>query len=169
MSAAVESFDRSQTRIAYGAWFFRVLTWDAALPFLIAMTPIVLERLFPHRRGFIEMAAVTVPTMAFFIRIYIGKKHIFENGCSPRFRRFQCGAFCLAILPLVLIECILTLAVLMPLNPQAPPNGPRFSQVSWILLVLYMPIYLPLMTLAMYPGRYVRIIEPTDDVMSLGE
>jgi hypothetical protein len=131
----------------YGSWFFRVISWDAILPFCLLIVPMLIELCFPNQRGVMEVVAVTLPIAAFLLRIRAGWRHITTNRCSDFVRRFQFFVFCLGILPLVLIDCFMILSHLMP-------QGAQFAtRDDVIVLAIVFAIYLTLMTVAMYPGR----------------
>lgn len=132
-------------RVRYDVWALRVITWDAVLPICITILPLGVKFLFPNRRGALELTAVVLPIAAFFLRFRAGKRHISANRCSRRFRRFQLCMFCLGILPLVLIDCVVILSELMPAG--------AFGGADYIALAVPIMIYLASMVVAMYPGR----------------
>ena len=150
-------------RIDYTAWFFSVLTWDAALPFLVAVVPLFLEQLFPNRRGVIEFTAVVLPIGAFLLRMRKGKRQIDANACSTKVRRIQFGFFFFGLLPLLMFEAVITLTAIVP-------AGLQFKDpVDYIVFGVMGAVYLICMIIAMYPGRTVRFIAMGDDVMKLDE
>jgi hypothetical protein len=133
--------------VNFGAWLFRVLTWDGLLPAFVILAPMLIEVLIPNNRGAIEIAAVVLPITGFFIRISVGKRHIASNSCGVVVRRLQFGVFCLGILTLVLIDSVLILCHVMP---KAAPFATKADCIVWIVLF---STYLTSMTIAMYPGR----------------
>jgi hypothetical protein len=132
-------------RVRYGVWALRVITWDAVLPVFVTFLPLGVRLLFPNRRGALELTAVMLPVAAFFLRFRAGKRHINANRCSHRLRRFQLFVFCVGILPLVLIDCVIILSELMPAG--------AFGAADYIALGIMISIYLASMIIAMYPGR----------------
>jgi hypothetical protein len=140
-------------RIDYGDWALRVLTWDTLLPACVGLVPHGVELVFPHRRGPLEVVAVILPIVAFFLRIRAGRRQIASNHCSRGVRAVQFGVFLLGILPLVLIDSALILTHIMP--PMA------FERGDWLALAIVLAGYLVLMTVAMYPGSVeVEVVDP---------
>jgi hypothetical protein len=148
--------------VNYGSWFLRVLAWDGVLPAFIAFAPTGVEVLFPNHRGAVEITAVTLPIAAFGLRIRAGKRHIASNRCSEVVRFFQFCAFCLGILPLVLVDCFMILSHLMP--------GAMFETYTDILIcAITVSVYLTLMAVAMYPGRAIPSALDWEDGTAFGE
>lgn len=134
-------------RINYGTWLRRVLAWDGLLPVGVVLLPYIVQTFFPNRRAIMEVTAVLLPVAAFFLRVGNGRRQIASNQCSKVIRRLQYSAFCLGILPLVLIDCVLILSHLMP--PGALFQA-RSDLIVWMMLA---GIYLASMVIAMYPGQ----------------
>ena len=88
-NALLDSNDRTMPkgRIAFGSWFLTVISWDGLLPPVILIVPYLLNALFPNVRGVIEVASLLLPITAFFIRYFVGKRHIFSNHCGIWVRR----------------------------------------------------------------------------------
>jgi hypothetical protein len=146
-------------RINYRQWAIRVITWDTALPAVIAIVPIIVGFFFPNRRGFIEIIAVILPIVAFLLRFISGKRHIDSNGCSDFIRNIQLLVFCLGILPLVLFDCFFILFEVMP-------NGGALSLGDLIIFGIIFIYYLTMMTIAMYPGRTVSSDSEPEDLLA---
>jgi hypothetical protein len=130
----------------YGAWFYRVLTWDSLLLACVAILPVAVERILPNHRGAIEVTAIALPITAFFLRIRAGRRFIASNGCDGGVRRFQFVVFCLGIVPLILTDCVFILTRVMP-------RGAVFNEADWLFWVVSFGIYFTSMLIAMYPGR----------------
>jgi hypothetical protein len=94
-----------------------------------------------------EFTAVTVPIIAFFIRFFLAKRHIFTNQCTGLVRSIQLTALCAAILMLLLIDSLIILANEMPQGAMFATNT---DLVVWAVLIT---IYITCMALAMFPGR----------------
>jgi hypothetical protein len=142
----------------YRSWFIRVISWDAILPFCMFFMPTLIEFCFPNQRGVMEITAVTLPILAFMLRVRAGWRHIMTNRCSVVVQHLQFFVFCLGILPLVLIDCFMILSHLMP---QGPLN---VSQDGMLLLAIVFAVYLMIMTVAMYPGRRISSDADLDDL-----
>lgn len=133
-------------RIDFGFWLRRIVTWDGLLPILMWLAPWAIETVLPNRRGAIEIAAVVLPIVALFLRFHSGIRQIASNRCAKLFRGVQFAVFVIGILPLVLFDCFMMLAHLMP------AGGPMAAEDVFVCTVLLL-IYLTAMTIAMYPGR----------------
>jgi hypothetical protein len=131
--------------VNYALWFWRIISWDALLPAAMILAPFAIRWVVPNRQGFMEIAAVTLPILAFFLRVSAGKRQIAHNRCSMKVRRIQFGVFCVGIFPLVLFDCFMMLGALAG-------NG-RPDDDTIKALAVMIGIYLSAMTLAMYPGR----------------
>jgi len=140
-------------RASIGSWLFRLMAWDGLLPAAVWAVPWVIEWLIPHRRGAIEVTAVVLPIVAFFIRYQVGRRYIASNRCGALMRGLQVGVFCVGILLLVLIDAVIVLSHVMP-------KGAAFATAADCIVwaVLY-SIYLTSMAIAMYPGP----CEPPDE------
>lgn len=133
-------------RVNFGFWLLRVLTWDTLLPACVVLLPTVIEILIPNNRVAIEVTAVALPIIGFFVRLGAGRRQIASNNCGVAFRRFQSCVFCVGIFPLVLADSFLILSHLLP---QGALFAHRTDCVLWVILV---SIYLASMSVAMYPG-----------------
>jgi hypothetical protein len=129
-----------------GLWLRRLIAWDGTLPGCIVAVPAAIEALFPKHRGVIEVTAVMLPILAFFLRIIAGMRHIASNRCSTAVRRFQVCVFCIGVFPLVLIDCFLILSHVMP-------KGAGIDEETSRVACAIIAIYLTSMAVAMYPGR----------------
>ena len=110
-------------------WWIRLVSWDGLLPLAVWYIPQCIEIFFPGRRGAIEIASLVVPVMAVLIRYYTGMELIRNNHCSKRFRIVQKAIFCIGILMLVMVDCVLILMHVMPKNP----NGGNSDDLTLIL------------------------------------
>jgi hypothetical protein len=133
-------------RVNYCVWLLRVLAWDTLLPLIVAFVPYAIHLLLPKQRGILEVVAVTLPILAFFLRIRAGKPQIATNQCSERARAVQFGVFLLGVLPLVLVDCFMILSHLMP---QGSLFATKTDLFIWATIALF---YLTCMAIAMYPG-----------------
>lgn len=133
-------------RIDFGSWLRRIVTWDGLLPIVMWLAPWGIEAVLPNRRGAIEIAAVVLPIVAVFLRFHAGMRQITSNRCAKFVRGVQIAVFVIGILPLVLFDCFMMLAHLMPAGGPMPAE----DVIVWSVFLL---IYLTAMTIAMYPGR----------------
>ena len=140
-------FQFSLRTVSYGAWLRRVIAWDGLLPIGFVFLPYMVEVLFPNRRSIMEAIAVVLPIVAFFYRVHNGIAQIASNRCSPATQRLQYCVFCVGILPLILIDCVLILSHLMPPGTLFQAHSDR---IVWTVLF---GIYLAAMIVAMYPGQ----------------
>lgn len=125
-------------------WLLRLFAWDGLLPVVVWSLPAIVEAVLPQKPlGLIEMIAVFLPILAFFIRYYVGAEHILRNTCSERTQRIQFFSFCVGILTLVFVDAIMILSHVMP-NNQDPLQSEGFR---WTIVV-----YLALMAFSMFPG-----------------
>lgn len=138
-------------RINFISWLSAVVFWDGVLPVGVILLPMLVQLLFPHQRAPVELIAVGVPIVAFFVRIRAGATRIRSNRCGRTFQSLQLGAFGLGIFILVIFDAVMILMHIMP--PDA------FSHSDLIIFgILYLAYYL-LMLMAMFPGR-----EPTEEI-----
>jgi hypothetical protein len=136
------------SRVNYALWFWRILSWDTLLPAAMLLAPLAIRWVAPNRQGFMEIAAVSLPILAFFLRLHAGRRQIADNQWSMRMRRSQFAVFCVGIFPLVLFDCCVMLGALAA-------NGRPDSETLTALAVM-LGIYLSAMTLAMYPGQRIE-------------
>ncbi len=148
-------------RADYRSWVLRILTWDTVLPACVAFVPVGVGLLFPGRREVMEFTAVILPIVAFFLRFGAGTRHIASNRCPKAIQRFQFCAFCLGILPLVLVDCALILSGLMP---RGALFATALDRLVWAVLF---SLYLASMIVAMYPGRVPHPPFDSDDLADL--
>ena len=136
-------------RINYGVWLWRVISWDTLLPAAMIFAPSAILWVAPNRQGFMEIAAVSLPIVAFFLRVSAGRRQIAKNQCSTRVRRIQFGIFCVGIFPLVLFDCFMILGELANV-------GPGWDYDTVIALAVMIAIYLSAMVIAMFPEVHDR-------------
>jgi len=132
-------------QVEYRSWLLRIIGWDGMLPASVLAAPYVVESILPNTRWAIEVTAVVLPIVAFFMRLFVGHRHIHENKCSTVFRVVQFGVFFLGIFPLVLIDAALVLVHVMPKGV--------FATDDYLVFAVLYGIYLSAMIVAMYPGR----------------
>lgn len=132
--------------VDHRGWAARVLGWDLVVPALIAAVPALVELGLPGRRGPQEVLGVALPIAAFFLRLRAGRRQIDGNRCGPTTRRWQFAVFCVGVLPLIVVDCLLILVGTMP-------NARMFTREDLAAWVVMLSIYLTSMTFAMYPGR----------------
>jgi hypothetical protein len=128
------------------SWILRLAKWDGILPAIVWSAPVVVRILMPNQRGLVEITAVVLPIVAFFVRFNFGRRCISNNNCQIVTRRFQMSALCIGILILVLIDAVMILAHIMP-------RGAAFATMADIVVwVVISSIYIVAMSIAMYPG-----------------
>lgn len=133
-------------QVNLGAWLFRVLTWDGLLPACVVLFPTVIELLLPNNRAAIEVIAVVLPIIGFFLRVRAGRRQIASNKCGAAFRIFQFCMFSLGILVLTLIDAVVILSHVMP------PGAWCVDRTDLVVWVILSSVYLTSMGMAMYPG-----------------
>ncbi len=133
-------------RLSIGSWMLRLITWDGVAPAFVWSTPFFIRSVISNCRIAIELTAVVLPIIAFFIRYHVGRRHISSNNCGAIMRSLQVAALCAGILVLVLIDAVMILTHVMP-------RGAAFAATSDLIIwaVLY-AVYLSAMTFALYPG-----------------
>jgi hypothetical protein len=144
MAMPTQSDFVTSARVDFVSWLVRLATWDGILPRVIVLVPYALQLAVPNRRVAVELAAVTLPIVAFLVRGVAGAQHIAKNNCSPRFRQRQYASLGLGIFMLVFIDCFSMLLHLMPRM--------AFEEYVVIYAVTF-AIYLPPMAFALYPGQ----------------
>lgn len=144
------------------AWLLTLLTYDGLLPLLIFLVPIALNTLVPGRRGLVEIVSLVLPSAAFCVRWYLGRRRILTNACSRRVRTFQQCVFIPGLLLLALLDCfgVLILGTM--------PNAPLHPKDRRAAIVLYL-VYLVCMAVALYPGRVRVRRRPRPEVFTIEE
>lgn len=127
------------------AWLLAVALWDGLLPVGIVLLPALVHLAIPNHREPIEIIAIVVPMVAFFVRIVVGSQRIRSNHCARWFQVLQFALFFLAALILVLLDAVVILSHVMPAGAFAPSD--------YTIFAIMFAIYYFLMLLAMYPGR----------------
>ena len=127
------------------AWLLAVALWDGLLPVGIVLLPALVQLVIPNRREPIEVIAVLVPMVAFFVRIVVGSRRIRSNHCARWFQILQFLGFGLGALILVLLDAVLILSHIMPAG--------AFASADYAVFAIMFAIYYLLMLFAMYPGR----------------
>jgi hypothetical protein len=95
-------------------WVIRIVKWDGVLPGIVWTAPLLVQFLLPNRRGPVEIVAVVLPILAFFVRFKVGSQHIAANNCQTGMRRLQIASLCIGILILALIDAVMILTHIMP-------------------------------------------------------
>lgn len=125
-------------------WVLRILGWDAILPGVIWVLPLLIRVGAPQIPQMVEIVAVLLPIIAFFVRFRAGRWHISTNGCGRRFRFIQFVALCFGIFVLVIVDAVIILTHNMPKGALGPTD-------IKILAGVY-SFNLACMILALYPG-----------------
>lgn len=140
-----------RTRINYAKWIWQIVSWDGILPFILWAAPIAICSFVEDdgkesRAGWLAMSAIFLSSVAFIIRFCCGVRYLGTNDCvSWRGAQFICLSIGIGILwisDMVLISCYDVL-------------WDETTSIAEILLfhTVWYSIYLPLMIIAMYPGR----------------
>ncbi len=135
--------------VDYFRWFFRVLGWDAILPFFVSMGSIAITNAFNHKPPADILALVGLPIVGFVIRLMAGTRHIKSNACGNILRGFQRCALILALVSLVVVDFFVALSALVP------KGNLRDDGITAVCFVAF-SAYLVLAIFAMYPGRLTR-------------
>ena len=133
------------------AWVCRIIAWDGILPVLIWIAPFAVGKLFPNRRGPIELIAIFLPTIACVVRFYVGRSTIRRNFCPQRMRNIQIASLCVGIAILVNLDVVIILRQITPINVNAPPINAIESGIRNAAYLF--TIYLLAMAIAMFPGK----------------
>lgn len=148
LNVEASTSDSSPTRINYRAWLLRVLAWDGVLPLLLWLSPFVVRLILPGIKDEAGvLLAVPLPICLFFLRIWVGAKHVDANHCGPKFRVVQYYCFLFGILLLLFVD-----ALLLALHGELAGNLAGYLELLQDLSIP-LAIYLSLMAVAMYPGR----------------
>lgn len=132
--------------VDYFGWLIGLVSWDGILPVCVLAIPQVALSLGANRST-TEVLAVTMPLLAFFVRIPLGFRHIAANHCGPIMRCCQFVVLFLAAIYLVCIDALMLLS--MEMN-----NGRLWAnQGDVVALVLLLSVYFTAMLFALYPGR----------------
>ena len=132
--------------VDYRGWLVSVLCWDGILPICILATPQLAISLGAGR-PVTEFLSISMPIVAFFVRIEVGRRRIVANQGGSILRCFQFVVFFLAAVHLVCIDTLMLVS--MEMN-----NGRLWANQAdllvWCILLL---IYFLAMLFALYPGR----------------
>jgi hypothetical protein len=139
-----------RTRINFISWLWSLAVWDGLLPVGIVLLPMLVQFLFPNRRGPVELIAVIVPVAALLLRMRAGNRRIWENHCTAGFQSFQLTAFLLGIFILFIFDAVIILMHIMPAG--------AFTLGELRGIAILFGVYYLFMIFAMYPGR-----EPVQD------
>ena len=126
------------------SWLMRLLKWDGIMPTIIWSVPFLIRAVLPKFREPIELVAVVLPIVAFFIRYSVGMRYIRSNHCGKTTRNFQIIILRAGLMILALLDAVLVLTHVMP-------QGVIVASDIMILVILYV-IYLLAMVFALYPG-----------------
>lgn len=132
--------------VNYRGWLVSVVCWDGILPVCILATPQLALSLGVDR-PVIESLSITMPIVAFFVRIEVGRRRIAGNHCAPILRCFQFVVFFLAAVHLVCIDALMLVSMEMY-------NGRLWANpADLIVWCILLSIYFFAMVFALYPGR----------------
>lgn len=131
--------------------FLKTVGWDGILPFLVALTPFLLSRIFLGANGAELVFVFLVPVLAALVRASIG---VFEiamicEGETPLLRQVAMAA---AIIVLFFFESV---AGVMAMAKRGPPN-------AWIVPCALYAVYLVLIWLALRPPAVQKKPDATD-------
>lgn len=145
--------------VDYRRWLTSVLCWDGVLPILILATPQV-ALVCGAGRDWIEFLAITMPTLAFFVRIAVGYRRLAANRCGAILRSVQAVVFFLAAVLLVCIDALMLVS--MEMN-----NGWLWANDADLLVWIgLLAVYFAAMLFALYPGRTL-MAETGDEALEL--
>ena len=125
-------------------WLIRFLGWDGLVPAAIWLLPFAVRLLVPKIPLLIEVMAVILPIVAFFLRFKVGVWHISMNRCGRIVRSGQFVALCCAILVLALVDAVIILTNVMPKG--------ALTRSDLVFLGYIYVFYLSCMIFALYPG-----------------
>jgi len=125
-------------------WLIRFLGWDGLVPAAIWILPFALSLLIPQIPQLIEVMAVILPIVAFFLRFNAGVWHISTNRCGRIVRSGQLVALCCAILVLAVVDAVIILTNVMPKGAFTTSDLKIFGYIYGF--------YLSCMLFALYPG-----------------
>lgn len=149
-----ESYGRSSgVTVDYRGWLIGVACWDGILPVCILATPQVALSLGANR-SVIEFLAITMPVLAFFVRIVMGRRRIVANHCGPLLRCCQFVVFFLAAIHLVCVDALMLVS--MEMN-----NGRLWAnQADLVVWIILLSTYFLAMLFVLYPGRSTATRKP---------
>jgi hypothetical protein len=127
--------------VDYVLWLRRIVSRDALLPAIIAVTPIAIQWAFPKNDALSVAAAVILPVAAFFIRIHSGGRLIETNYCSDTVRSVQGVLLVLGLLPLLALDALV----------MAVPAAALLAE-DWQALAILFAISFAVTAIALYPG-----------------
>lgn len=143
-----EDFDH-QSRVGtvnYRGWLVSVFCWDGILPAGVLGIP-QMALSFGADRSLVELFSITMPILAFFIRIPFGFWRIGTSHCGPILRCCQFVVFFLAAVFLVCLDTMTILAIEMN-------NGRLWAnQADFVAVILLWSVYFLAMLFVLYPGR----------------
>ena len=139
-------------RIDYWLWLRRVVISDLTLLVLVWSLPGALEALLPNNPNAVLQVMIWVPPIIFMWRGFAGRRQIRQNHCSRAVRAGQFLVFVIGLAALMLIDFMVLLLRRM---------GNGLADNAWFYLV-FSPIYLVPVTMAMYPGRRPIETDPAE-------
>lgn len=146
----VFQIEQDEFQVDYAGWFGTLLRWDGVMPLLVFCVPIVCYRIWPNNVAALDMTIVFVVISGFFVRLYIGMKHIRNNHCSMITRILQRTVLLFMIFCLVCFEACVGVA-----------NCGRLKPAEILFYCLAGTVYFAIMTFVLYPGRQ-RITAPSN-------
>lgn len=143
--ADINNASDSPGRVDIISWAIRVAAWDGLLPIFVLSVPVLTDSLLPNRPDLSDLVGAGLPIIAFVIRLFVGTRHIWSNGCCHLVRVLQSLLLWVVVFLFVLVDTMLIIA------HQFPGAGMKPADLRDMEIVL--SIYLPCMVVAMYPGR----------------
>lgn len=132
--------------VNYRGWLVSVFCWDGILPAGVLAIPCMALSLGADR-SLTEFLAVSMPLLAFFVRIPVGFWRIGENQCGPI---LQCCQFTVFFLAAILLVCLDALTIVeMEMN-----NGRLWAnEADLVALIILWSAYFFAMLFVLFPGR----------------
>src|ERR1700722_18719106 len=127
----------AERRLNLRSWIYRVLTWDALLPVVFLLIPVVIAQKNPNNFRALEVAAVCLPLIAFLIRAKVGRDHIASNQCQDWLKEIQYFVFFVGILCLMAIDL---LVILVPMGDLLANPDDRLATAILYLAYLTMMV-----------------------------
>lgn len=134
---------RSLARHPLVRWIIQLFTYDGVLPAVVLLLPGVASLAF-GAGVVIELIAVVLPIVAFFVRSAVGLRNIEENVSGALLGALQKAALFVGLLLLVLVDAFMILTWRMPAN--------ALAWGDYVFTAILYGCYLFLMAIATFPG-----------------
>lgn len=122
----------------YRQWLLQLFVWDGLLPLLIINFAVLLSILIPKPRWIVDLAAVFIPIIGFFVRMRVAYAYAEENQSNG----FQYFAFWIALFLLMLLDAVLILFL----------HDPRIAgNRDWNIWLMLYSTYLLIIGFALFP------------------